>query len=69
MDKYIGHDLEMQVKATQAKFLAEAEQDRLSRVVKLPQSNKTLPASRRLLGKALIKAGQWLAGPSEIQAV
>jgi hypothetical protein len=69
VDKYIGHDLEMHVKANQAKFLAEAEQERLARLVKLPQTNKTLPRYRRLLGKALIKAGQWLAGPPEIQPV
>ncbi len=68
MDKYIGHDLETRVKASQANFLAEAEQDRLTRLVKLPQTNKTLPAWRRLLGKGLIKVGQWLVGPSEIQA-
>lgn len=69
MDKYIGYDLETQVKANQAKFLAEAEQERQTRLVKLPQTNKTLPAWRRLLGKGLIKAGQWLAGPAEIQTV
>lgn len=69
MDKYIGHDLETHVKASQVNFLAQAEQERLTRLVKLPQTNKTLPAWRRLLGKGFIKVGQWLAGPSEIQAV
>jgi hypothetical protein len=69
VDKYIGHELEMHVKASQAKFLAEADQERLTRLVKPPQTNKTLPAWRRHLGKGLIKVGQWLAGPAEIRAV
>jgi hypothetical protein len=51
MDKYIGHELEMYVKASQAKFLGEAEQERLARLVKPPQTNKTLPALRRYWGK------------------
>jgi hypothetical protein len=69
MDKYIGHELEMYVKASQAKFLGEAEQERLARLVKPPQTNKTLPALRRYWGKRLIKVGQWLSGPAEIRAV
>jgi hypothetical protein len=69
VDKYIGHDLETHVKANQANFLVQAEQERLTNLVKVPHNNKTLAAWRRLLGKGLIKVGQWLAGPSEIQPV